>query len=70
MYQQTLVTDRGKNYVKSVEMTELAPKKVWYLPHHPVQNANKPNKIRRVANAASKSKECLRIQIFQQDQTR
>ncbi|XP_075247043.1 uncharacterized protein LOC142340354 [Convolutriloba macropyga] len=35
-------------------MTELEPEKIWYLPHHTVQNPNKPGKIRRVANAASK----------------
>ena len=35
-------------------MTEPEPEKIWYLPHHPVQNPNKPGKIRRVANAASK----------------
>ena len=56
MYQQTLVTDLEKNYVKPVEMTDPNPEKIWYLPHHPVQSANKPNKVRRVANAASKFK--------------
>ena len=56
MYQQTLVTDLEKNYVKPVEMTDPPPEKIWYLPHHPVQSANKPNKVRRVANAASKFK--------------
>ena len=30
-----------------------APEKIWYLPHHPVTNPNKPGKVRRVANAAS-----------------
>ena len=34
-------------------MTEPEPEKIWYLPHHTVQNPNKPEKIRRVANAAS-----------------
>ena len=34
--------------------------KEWYLPHHPVLNPNKPGKVRRVCNAASKYKEvCL-----------
>ena len=32
-------------------------KKEWYLPHHPVLNPNKPVKVRRVCNAASKYKE-------------
>ena len=35
-------------------MTKPEHEKIWYLPHHPVQNPNKPGKIRRVANAASK----------------
>ena len=26
----------------------------WYVPHHPVENPNKPGKVRRVCNAASK----------------
>ena len=30
------------------------PESIWYLPHHPVTNPNKPGKVRRVANAASK----------------
>ena len=25
-------------------MTETEPEKIWYLPHHPVENANKPEK--------------------------
>ena len=35
-------------------MTKSETERIWYLPHHPVQNPNKPGKIRRVANAASK----------------
>ena len=31
--------------------------KEWYLPHHPVLNPNKPVKVRRVYNAASKYKD-------------
>ena len=30
------------------------PESIWYLTHHPVTNPNKPGKVRRVANAASK----------------
>ena len=29
------------------------PESIWYLPHHPVTNPNKPGKVRRVANTAS-----------------
>ena len=53
-YDQTLSTDLIKNYLKPVEMTEPEPEKIWYLPHHPVQIPNKPGRIRRLANAASK----------------
>ena len=55
-YDQTLSTDLIKIYKKPVEMTEPEPEKIWYLSHHPVQNPNpnKPRKIPRVANAASK----------------
>ena len=30
------------------------PESIWYLPHHPVTNPNKPGKMRRAASAASK----------------
>ena len=30
--------------------------RIWYLPTHPVENPNKPGKVRRVANTASKFK--------------
>ena len=39
--------------------------KEWYLPHHPVLNPNKPGKVRRVCNAASKYKEvCLNDKLL------
>ena len=53
-YSKTLLTDLEKNYVKPVEMQDPQPDRIWYLPHHPVENINKPGKVRRVANAASK----------------
>ena len=51
---RTLLTDLEKNYVKPVEMQDRQPDRIWYLPHHPVENINKPGKVRRVENAASK----------------
>ena len=30
------------------------PESIWYLPHNLVTNPNKPGKVRRVCNAASK----------------
>ncbi|XP_075252013.1 uncharacterized protein LOC142344310 [Convolutriloba macropyga] len=53
-YNQTLQTDLDKNFVKPVEMQAPPPELIWYLPHHAVTNPNKPGKVRRVANAASK----------------
>ena len=35
-------------------MQDPQPDAIWYLPHHPVENINKPGKVRRLANAASK----------------
>ena len=46
------------NYVEPVTKQHPPPDKIWYLPTHPVENPNKPGKIRRVANAASKFKGC------------
>ena len=53
-YNQTLQTDLDKNFVKRVEMQAPPPESIWCLPHHPVINPNKPGKMRRFANAASK----------------
>ena len=53
-YNKTLRIDWEKNYVKPVGMQDPPPDRIWYLPHHPVENPNKPGKVRRVANAASK----------------
>ena len=53
-YNKTLLTDLEKNYVKPVEMQDPQPDRIWYLPHNPVEKINKPGKVRRVANAASK----------------
>ena len=53
LYEKTLDTDLEKGYVKPVTFSNPAPEKIWYLPHHPVTNPNKPGKVRRVANAAS-----------------
>ena len=37
-----------------LEATKL--ERQWYVPHHQVENPNKPWKVRRVCNAASKSR--------------
>ena len=44
-------------YVTILSETELAEKnnqQMWYEPHHPVLNPHKPDKVRRVCNAANK----------------
>ena len=53
MFQKTLDSDIEKGYVKPVIFSIIAPRRVWYLPHHPVTNPYKPGKVRRVSNAAS-----------------
>ena len=53
-YKKTLHIDLETNYVKPVEMQDPPPDRIWYLLHHPVENLNKPCKVRRVANAASR----------------
>ena len=35
-------------------MQDPPPDPVWYLQHHPVENPNKPSKVRRVASTATK----------------
>ena len=54
LYGQTLTTDLQKFFVRPVEMQQPEPEKIWYLPHHPVFNPNKPGKVRRVAKSAAK----------------
>ena len=55
-YAETISEDIRKGYVVTVEPHD--PRKrsdrEWYLPHHPVVNPNKPGKVRRVLNGASK----------------
>ena len=55
-YADTTREDIRKGYVVTVEPHD--PRKrsdrQWYLPHHPVVNPNKPGKVRRVLNGASK----------------
>ena len=56
-YQETIETDVNAGYVRKVDQAELnetRDKMQWYLPHHPVINSHKPEKVRRVCNAAAK----------------
>ena len=52
-FNSTIESDFQKNYIAPVTMTHPQPEHIWYLPTHPVENPNKPEKVRRVANAAS-----------------
>ena len=55
-FDETLTTDLQKQYVTPVVLQNPPPENIWYLPTHPVENPNKPGKVRRVANAASEYK--------------
>ena len=54
--EKTLVTDLEKSYAQPAVFTKEVPSRLWYLPHHEVVSPNKPGKVRRVSNAASKFK--------------
>ena len=67
LYQQSIDTDVEKGLVKILDDSEVKGTfgKEWYLPHHPVLNPNKPGKVRRVCNAASKYKDiCLNDKLL------
>ena len=67
LYQQSIDTDVEKGFVKILDESEVKGTfgKEWYLPHHPVLNPNKPGKVRRVCNAASKYKDiCLNDKLL------
>ena len=67
LYQHSIDTDVQKVFVKVLDGSEAKGTfgKEWYLPHHPVLNPNKPGKVRRVSDAASKYKEvCLNDKLL------
>ena len=56
-YKDTIDVDVQKGFVRILDEAELENTKTdlqWYVPHLPVLNPNKPDKMRRVCNAASK----------------
>ena len=55
-YAETIREDVQKGYVITVKahVPKSQADREWYLPHHPVLNPNKPGKVRRVLNGASK----------------
>ena len=40
--------------LKQEDLEATKSERQWYVPLHPVENPNKPGKVRRVCNAASK----------------
>ena len=67
LYQQSIDADVEKGFVKILDKPQVKGNlgKEWYLPHHPVLNPNKPGKVRRVCNAASKYKDiCLNDKLL------
>ena len=55
-YQGTIDTNVKAGYVRKIDQTELNETRdelQWCLPHHPVINPHKPEKVRRVCNAAA-----------------
>ena len=57
LYQDSIKVDVEKGFVRILKQEELEATKLerqWYVPHHPVENPNKPGKMRQVCNAASK----------------
>ena len=57
LYQDSIKVDVEKGFVRILKQEELEATKLerqWYVPHHPVENPNKPGKVRAVGNAASK----------------
>ena len=56
-YKETIDVDLQKGFVRILDEAEIENTKTdlqWYVPHLPVLNPNKPDKVRRVCNAASK----------------
>ena len=56
-YEETIDVDVQKGFMILLDETELENTKTdlqWYVPHLPLLNPNKPDKVRRVCNAAAK----------------
>ena len=57
LHQDYIKADIEKGFVRNLKQEELEATKLerqWYVSNHPVENPNKPGKVRRVCNAASK----------------
>ncbi|XP_060557429.1 uncharacterized protein LOC132717868 [Ruditapes philippinarum] len=56
MYRTTVNDYIANGYASEVDHRVPETKRVWYLPHHPVRNVNKPGKVRVVFDCAAKYK--------------
>lgn len=54
MYTKTVTEYIDKGYARELNNTDVDSNTVWYLPHHPVTNENKPGKVRVVFDCAAK----------------
>ena len=57
LHQDTNKVDFEKGFVRILKQEELEATKLerqWYVPRHPVENPNRPGKVRRMCNAAFK----------------
>ena len=62
MHQQSINADVEKGFLKILNKLEVRGTfgREWFLPHHPVLNTKKPDKVRRVfKSAASYNDACL-----------
>ncbi|XP_060602645.1 uncharacterized protein LOC132755746 [Ruditapes philippinarum] len=56
MYTKTMTDYIDKGFAKEVTNKDTNSEQIWYLPHHPVANVNKPGKVRVVFDCAAKYK--------------
>ena len=63
-YCNSIKKDLAKNYISLLPKAELERQDVWYLPHHPVVNPRKPEKVRGVCNAAKRFRGYCLIDVF------
>ena len=54
MYTKTVNDYIEKGYAEEVTKIDSESSRIWYLPHHPVVNVNKPGKVRVVFDCAAK----------------
>ena len=53
-YADTVNDYIAKGYASEVTTIDTTSNRIWYLPHHPVSNPNKPGKVRVVFDCAAK----------------